>query len=317
MKLYEDIERASKQISGCYHFDDEPYNNKFYKIYPFTTENIDGYFSKLNINNKNVLTVGSSSDQIINAIAMGSTSITCFDLNPYVQYYFELKKAAIEVLDYNDFLNYFCYKDYPKTFTENKSSFAIETYCKISPYLKKHSKLFWDSLYLKFEGIEIRKKLFSLDEAKIRVLKQINKYLNQTDYNLLKQKIITINPTFITCNITDILQKINSKYDLIFLSNIACYLESIFDRNYLSNFKELIVSLEKHITSDGKIVMAYLYDTIPTTEYKNEWPIIFNLDEVNNTFQNCDVEMINFVGTEGLLHETNINDAVLVYKRKM
>ena len=46
-----------------------PMNNKFFKsVYPFTTEEIAGYFPLLELEEKKVFTVGSSSDQAFNAL---------------------------------------------------------------------------------------------------------------------------------------------------------------------------------------------------------------------------------------------------------
>ena len=50
-------------------------------LYPFTTENLSGYVSKLNVKNKDVLTVTGSSDQMFNLIFLGAKSFSNFDLN--------------------------------------------------------------------------------------------------------------------------------------------------------------------------------------------------------------------------------------------
>lgn len=42
---------------------------EFHAVYPFTTENIAGYMEDLDLSNKKIITVTSSSDHIINAIA--------------------------------------------------------------------------------------------------------------------------------------------------------------------------------------------------------------------------------------------------------
>ena len=52
------------------------------KVYPFTTEEISGYFKYLNLKDKSVLTVGSSGDQAFNAIYYGARKVTLFDINP-------------------------------------------------------------------------------------------------------------------------------------------------------------------------------------------------------------------------------------------
>ena len=57
--------------------------NLFDCVYPFTTECISGYFDKLNLSNKEVLTVGSSLDQAFNALLCGAGKVTVMDISPY------------------------------------------------------------------------------------------------------------------------------------------------------------------------------------------------------------------------------------------
>ena len=54
-------------------------------IYPFTTEMISGYFDKLDLKEKTVLTVGSSIDQGLNALLLGAKNVTVFDINPNIE----------------------------------------------------------------------------------------------------------------------------------------------------------------------------------------------------------------------------------------
>ena len=68
----------------------------FDSIYPFATENVSGYFEKLNLLGKSILTVGSSLDQLFNAVICGATEITVFDINPNVRDYFEWKKEMLK-----------------------------------------------------------------------------------------------------------------------------------------------------------------------------------------------------------------------------
>ena len=51
------------------------YNSEFSRIYSFTTENIAGYIEYFDLNNKNLLTIGSSGDQILNAFYNGAKDI--------------------------------------------------------------------------------------------------------------------------------------------------------------------------------------------------------------------------------------------------
>lgn len=64
----------------------------FGRIYPFTTENIAGYINLFNLDNKSLLTVGSSGDQVINASLFNCQDQTVIDINPFTRYYFYLKK---------------------------------------------------------------------------------------------------------------------------------------------------------------------------------------------------------------------------------
>lgn len=88
------IEKAKKQVSN------PNYDETFNKIYPGTTENIKGYIDFFDLKNKSLLTVGSSSDQVLNACFNGCYDITLIDINPFTKEFFHLKKAAIERLDY-------------------------------------------------------------------------------------------------------------------------------------------------------------------------------------------------------------------------
>ena len=71
------------------------YNSEFSRIYSFTTENIAGYIDYFDLNNKKLLTIGSSGDQILNAFYNGARDITLFDINEYAKYYVYLKISAI------------------------------------------------------------------------------------------------------------------------------------------------------------------------------------------------------------------------------
>lgn len=67
----------------------------FQDIYPFTTESISGYITKMNIENKKVLTLGSSCDQALNSLLLGASDVTIFDINEKIKYFYELKKQLI------------------------------------------------------------------------------------------------------------------------------------------------------------------------------------------------------------------------------
>ena len=71
--------KASSTCDGSFR-----YISEFSKIYPFTTENISGYINYFDFQNKSLLTVGSSFDQVLNAYMCGVRDITLYDINPYI-----------------------------------------------------------------------------------------------------------------------------------------------------------------------------------------------------------------------------------------
>ena len=82
------------------------YLEDFSKIYTFTTENISDYMKYFDFDGKNLLTVGSSGDQILNSFLCGARDITLYDINPYAKFHVYLKIASILSLNYNEFINF-------------------------------------------------------------------------------------------------------------------------------------------------------------------------------------------------------------------
>ncbi len=101
------IEKAMIQIAG-----DEDYLAKlnlfqpFTNIYPFTNENIKEYLEQYDFTNHTILTVGASVDHILNLILFGATEIDYFDINPFTEFYVELKIAGVKALEEDEFISY-------------------------------------------------------------------------------------------------------------------------------------------------------------------------------------------------------------------
>ena len=91
----------------------------FSRIYSFATENVAGYIDYFDFENKSLLTVGSSGDQVLNAFYNGARDITLFDINEYAKYYVYLKIAAILSLSYQEFISFF-FKHDINPFKKNK-----------------------------------------------------------------------------------------------------------------------------------------------------------------------------------------------------
>ena len=194
---------ADRMIVGGYSSD-----SYFTRIYPFTTENIKGYLSLFDLNNKSLLTVGSSGDQVLNAILGGVSNIDVYDLCPFSEEYYNLKRAAIEVLSREEFLNFFCYKNYPKNFINNDDAFNLFSYFKIRDVLKGINYdvfRFWETLFSEYGGLKIRKGLFLTDEYSYNVIVKVNNYLsNDMEYLKLRSMLCDVNMNFEIGNIFDL-----------------------------------------------------------------------------------------------------------------
>jgi len=295
-------------------------NNNFASIYPFTTENIKGYLDLMDVKDKDVLTVGASGDQTLNLLVRDVKSVDYFDMNPFTKMYFNLKCAAIKVLSVDEYYEFFCYDAFPSTFKKNNNAFSINTYHKISPYLGMVTRQFWDSLYLKQKGVDIRKSmLFSNDEEPFKVLPKVNDYLSEDSFEKLRTIMLTKEePKFIETNILKLSRKLTKKYDYILLSNIAQYLDYIYDKNELINFRRLILNLSNDLNPNGKLMISYLYDTKEDTPWNKNYAMIYNLKKVKEVFKEENLELLNFPAITDLKwqYQAEVKDAALVYTKK-
>src|SRR5574344_782085 len=163
-------------------------NNKFEKIYPFTNENIKGYYKKFDFQDKSLLTVGSSCDQAINASFNNCHNITLLDVCPYTKYYYYLKISAIIALNYQEYLRFFYFNK-----QNYKEYFNIDTFLKIIPVLKivdYESYLLWNQIITQFHPEEIKENIFSSDYYATSIIEKINPYLkNATKYLQAKNNL--------------------------------------------------------------------------------------------------------------------------------
>ena len=291
---------------------DEASMNGFEEIYPFTTENIAGYIDYFDLQDKSLLTVGSSGDQIINAAFKGAKDITLLDINPYAKYYYYLKAAGILELNLTDFNEFFRYNDYPKVFKYNKKVFDKASYKKIKSTLKSldnDSYLFWDELFDMYQPDHIRFSLFSNDEYGTSVLGKSNLYLkSENTYDETKTKLKELRPEFINEDIFK--SNLTKNYDNIWLSNIACYL-------YQDKIKGMTDKFADKLAVDGKLLISYLYSIDMNTEYDDDWSPIYDLKNDLELLKEYSPIFHFFKGVNGIKHnDDDIKDSVLIYQKK-
>ena len=300
------MKKICENIKNAYNIlDNVNYSDSYNLIYAFSTENIKGYYDLLDIRDKSFLTVGSSIDQALSAHLYNAKKVDIFDINPFIKYYSDLKKAAIINLDFDNFLNFFTY--YINIFKRNNNSFDYETYKYLKNDLDYESLLFWTTIFSNYKNIIVRKKLFSSDELNLKTLERIIPYLNVENYYILKRNINSFKPTFLNTNLTSLHLNIKDKYDIINISNIAHNIEKMYNNN-IYGFRDNISLLLPYLNNDGIMILAYLYDFDKNTKYKNNWDIIHNIPLVKDLFGN--IELLTFDGVDN-----KSKDSVLIYKK--
>lgn len=281
---------------------------QFYKFYSFSTENLTDYFNKELLENKKVLITGSSSDQIITSQLFDAKMITNYDINPLVEFIYDLKIAAIKELDIDEFINYFYYRNI------NESSLSYKQYDKIRKHLNNNSLDFWDTLYDKFKPLKIREKLFvCTDEPADRyIYKRFIPYLKDENYYLIKNKDL-IPVEFVNCNVLNIPKNIDNNYDLIYFSNIFSRFEmfEFYENHYIKNLYKFLRYILDITNENGKIILDYLYNVKKDERFNKDFHRIYFPIRIFNCEKN-----ISYKEISSIFDGSTINDTILIYTKK-
>lgn len=292
---------------------------RFLKIYPFTTENLAGWMPSFDFSNKSFLTVGSSCDQVINAAYLGSNKQTVIDINPFIREYFYLKKAGLTALNRLEYLGFFCSFNYKRA--KNIYVFNKEIFKKLIPYLKEYdynSYLFWVNLFKLYSGEHIKKELFLSDEERcFPIVQKTNLYLNNDNSYLKTKEIIKmLDINFIE---SDIYKHDDwHNYDNINLSNIGQY---AVNKEELLKYKDLVKNLVEHLNSNGTMLVMYFFGTTKNNLSPLDDPSfiapIYNLPDTIKLFEIYNSEFLSFPSVkEFVLGDTNSPDKAMVFRKK-
>lgn len=268
---------------------------RFNSIYPFTSENIAGYMKNLNLTNKKVLTVTGSTDHILNAVLQGATDITSFDINPLTKPYMDLKISAVKNLSYEEFIQFLLF--------ESKMNLDYNLISGLDMF--NESKNFWLEQLSKFNnnGNELRNSpLFNTKYFNPYSKLWQNLYLEKSKYNLLKQQLKNVDITFINASLKDL--RIEDNFDYMFLSNIADYLNLMYNRDELRKYRDLLNKFQERVNI---IYFAYLYD-IGNSNPRTEIDDLRKVKEIFSNFQKVEFKS----ALEG--SSKNKKDGVLILK---
>ena len=318
--MFDAIEAAKKLLdtqvdAGKVHMFGMPFS-EYQKVYKATNENIDGYMSRMNFQDKTkALTVLASGDHAFNLVYHGITKIDTFDTNKLTEYYaLGLKTAAILALDYRDYLK-FMQKIIDPNISIDELNHLIK---KIIPFMSKKYAIFWQSLMEYNYQIQkgklnplnlFRMLLINIDKESLTIQK--NTYLkDEESYNKMKENLFSTTITFQCCDCLALGSTIKNDYDFIFLSNIADYFSKSFGYFWgYSKLKEFESSLLPISKKDCLIALAYLIKYYIASSHKYvAHPILSSnvtkedlTDERMITFPHISLESDKKVVEDGLI----------------
>lgn len=222
-----------------------------------------------------MLTIAGSGDQVVNAYYFGAKDVVCFDINKWSKHMLFLKIEAIKNLGYSDFITYFGNGD-------TKTSLNYNIYMTFRSKLPKDTKQFFDSAYFFFNNNGV--KLFQSDlflkreiYYGVKNLCSENYYLkSEKNYLLLKKRLENKKIKFISADILNLRKKINSKFDVINISNIPNFIFRYFKYDY-NKLKDLFIDLSYLLNKNGVILWyTYAKSTYPNKVAKTIPPLTLN-----------------------------------------
>jgi hypothetical protein len=231
-------------------------------VYPFATENIGGYFPKIDFSGKSVLSIAASGDHAINAFAAGASAVTCFDLNFLSRHIIELKLRLLQSLDL---------KDYCRFFLEGPEAFSADVYNGLRGALPLATRYFWDKAYASFGGRgaalracplfkDIHDKRPVADKS-ANALRNNPCLASSEAYAVARAACLGKQVTFVQSDVIELHKKLDADYDVILLSNLSDYAHRMFEGDYLAAFRQKIVEpLRQRLAPGGVMATGYVYD---------------------------------------------------------
>ena len=286
------------------------------KLYMFTDENINDMTKQLNLENKDILTITSSGDQALNFLLDGAKSIKLFDENEYTESYFYLKKALIENLSYQEFLNFFL-----PGFFNKKDYFSKEKYALIKDSLPiGKTREYWDYIFNNYSKEEIKDLFVKRHYNKKDIISRNNYLKDEKNYNKLKEKLKKINNiSFDHINILKYILHTNDKVDFIYLSDLLNSIPATSEKEYLKKIKALTLNISNNINDNGVVAVSYMHCYLDDYWYnlKNNIQSIISKPENKEDFLNKECKTIDFKG--GDVPDSPVpkdKDAIVLYKKR-
>ena len=227
------------------------YNDNVIPMYPWSNENLDELFKKIDVKDKKVLSVMASGDQPLLAYLNGAETIDTFDRNYCTLYHFFLRKWIIENTSKRIFERF-----------DEKFIKKVLDLAKPNSDIEESALIFWKILYnsnFKENNYELNSLIF---DKPIRTNDYLLPYATR-----IKEEINNIEFNFYNIDLFKNID-IENSYDVIILSNI---LECATNIEELKNARHNILRL---LNPNGVAVCSYKKNSMRSESHKYEKSIL-------------------------------------------
>ncbi len=231
----------------------------FENIYVSSNEQLEAFMSKLDLKGKKVLTVGSSGDQVLYALAHGASEVVCIDVSSFTKYFYDYKVAGIKKFDYKT-MQYYLLSDH--------GYFRTRYYNAVSSQLPLQTRHFWKKAFA--NGMERKIEAF----WRPTTCAQTQLHKNERMYN--KVRAALFRPHKVRHIVGDIRQldtllDKNDKFDVMLFSNVSDYIGKLTpikkneDAKFCAHYEtdlngcilDVIEKAKPHLNKNGSIQIAY------------------------------------------------------------
>ncbi len=272
--LSKDINAAVDLVNG--RMSDPCGFHKYAAPFLFGTENQEGINSVIDYKDKDIVTIASSGDQYLGAVYYGGKNIDIFDINRMTYYVTCLKIAAIMVLDYVEFLDFFT--PYDMFGMEKKSFWNLKTLKKLLSRMPSDVAFFWDVVMYEAQKNDFGDLVLLQEDgyALHNIRKGMPFYQSEEEYYRLQKLLRSRDfPKFFETDILNLKDVLTSTYDIAYLSNVLeclvayeCdkeyypFMPSFFymeqeDRNEKKMAKSVIAAVKPLLNKNGTILLSY------------------------------------------------------------
>ncbi len=210
------------------------------QLYPHSNENLS-FLKELRPQGKYCLTVGSSLDQALTLMSLGATRVDVFDINPYTDSFFELKKQAILHLNQAYARAFLTYHPGQKLFLDESlyKNFVRE-------HLEESEKELWDKIISSPNKLN----MFRTDDFRQCTPEYlVDSKLFKTLRGVLKNRTVNFYNTALSTA-----SGIERQYDIILLSNVGDWYKT--KERYIRD----VDNLARIIYPDSLIQVGYTWN---------------------------------------------------------